>query len=82
MDLKNPDRERPAKFTDNPASWELLAAAIIRMACEDYKFFGGKSRQQIEKFIRSGYFGRISNIDPDWLIRNLRECYRPDVYVR
>lgn len=75
MDLKNPDRERPKKFTDNHASWELLAAAIIRSACEDYKTFSGKGRQTIERFFRSVYFSNISKIDPEWLIKNLREMY-------
>ena len=75
MDLKNPDRERPEQFTDNQSCWELFAAAIIRSACDDYKNFTERGRQEIEKFFRSQYFRSISNIDPDWLIKNLRETY-------
>jgi hypothetical protein len=78
MDLKNPDRERPEKFFEGNAPWELLSAAIVRVACDDYKHYTGKGRQQIERFFRSSYFRNISNIDPDWLIKNLRETFRPD----
>ena len=75
MDLNNPDRERPEQFTENQACWELLSVAIVRSACDDYKNFTGKGRQKIEKFFRSEYFRTISNIDPEWLIRNLRETF-------
>ena len=75
MDLKNPDRERPEKFFEGNAPWELLSAAIVRVACDDYKNYTGKGRQVIERFFRSSYFRNISNIDPDWLIKNLREMY-------
>ena len=75
MDLNNPDRERPEKFTEEHALWELLSAAIVKSAVEDYKRFTGRGRQQIERFFRSSYFRTITNIDPDWLIKNLREMY-------
>ena len=78
MDLNNPDRERPERFTETHAPWELLSAAIVKYACEDYKTALGRERQKIEQFIRSSYFRNISNIDPDWLIKNLRETFRPD----
>ena len=75
MDLNSPDRERPAEFCEETAPWEMLVAAIVKAACDDYKNFTWKGRQGIEKFFRSEYFRTISNIDPDWLIRNLRERY-------
>ncbi len=75
MDLNSPDRERPAEFYEGNAPWEMLVAAIVKAACDDYKHFSGKGRQGIEKFFRSEYFRTISNIDPDWLIKNLREMY-------
>lgn len=75
MDLNSPDRERPEKFYEGNAPWELLSAAIVRVAVEDYKNFTGRGRVQIEQFFRSSYFRMITNIDPDWLIKNLREMY-------
>lgn len=73
------DRERPEKFTDLPYPWEMLSAAIIKAACDDYKEYKGKGRHEVECFIRSDYFKKISNIDPEWLIKNLRETYKPDI---
>lgn len=75
MDLKNPDRERPEQFCEEIEPWANLAAAIIKLACEDYKWFSWQGRVGLEKFFRSSYFRNISNIDPDWLIKNLREMY-------
>lgn len=79
MDLKSDDRERPAAFCPHHEVWQALAAAIIKSACDDYKLYLGHGRQSIERFIRSEYFHRISNIDPDWLIKTLRESFRPRV---
>ena len=75
MDIKSQSRERPAEFTENRACWEMFAAAIIKTACDDYKWFTGKGRQDIERFFRSEYFSTISNIDPNYLLKNLREMY-------
>lgn len=75
MKFNTEDRERPEKFTEDPKPWELFAAAIIEYACKDYKGYTGKGRVPIERFIRSEFFHNISNIDPEWLIKNLREMY-------
>lgn len=75
MDLHNPDRERPEKFFPGNEPWESLSAAIIRSAVDDYKVYGWRGRQEIEKFFRSSYFRNISNINQDWFIKNLREMY-------
>lgn len=75
MDLRNPDRERPERFCEDIVPWQNLSAAIIRSACEDYKVFSWQGRRELEKFFRSSYFRNISNIDADWLIKNLREMY-------
>lgn len=75
--LQYESRERPEQFTNNPVPWQMLSAAIIKKACEDYQYFSGQGRVRIEKFIRSEYFHRISDLDPDWLIKNLRECFPP-----
>ena len=56
-----------------------LAAAVIEQACDDYRVAyivnDEKSIKRLEKFFRSKYFNTISNIDPNMLIRNLREKY-------
>ena len=79
MDLNLEDRERPEKFTEETEPWYAFSTAIIKAACDDYKVYGGNGRQSIERFFRSEYFSRISNIDPEWLIRNLRETFRPKI---
>ena len=82
MDFTSADRERPAKFIGQHEPWQALACAIIKCACDDYKEYLGEGRQRIEKFIRSDYFRNISNIDPEWLIANLRQ-FKPRIgYVR
>lgn len=77
MDMNSTERERPAKFTDDIDMWKDLSLAIIESACKDYRKFGGSGRKAIERFIMSDYFSRISDIDQSWLIRTLRETYRP-----
>ena len=79
MKFETNDRERPVHFTDLPGPWEALSCAIIKTACDDYKVSKGKGRREIEEFIRSEYFKKISNINPDWLIKNLREKFKPDI---
>lgn len=81
MDINSPDRERPAKFCELYEPWQMLSAAIIRCACDDYKRFSGQGRVAVERFIRSNYFSNISMIDPEWLITNLKESFRPNVVV-
>lgn len=78
MNLKSEDRERPERFCPYHEVWEALSCAIIKTACDDYKVYMGKGRQRIEKFIRSDYFTRISNVDPDWLINHLRQ-FKPRI---
>lgn len=70
-------RQRPSHMTNNRACWEKLSAAIVGKAIEDYKFGGVKRRQEIERFIRSEYFNEISNINPEWLIKNMRDYLIP-----
>lgn len=77
MDFNSKQRERPAEFTDSYSCWEALSCAIIRQACRDYKEGLGRTRREVESFIQSEYFQRISNIDPDYLIKNLRETFKP-----
>ena len=76
MHFDNLGRERPPTFTEIQTAWELLSAAIVRAAIEDYKCGGTKRRQEVERFIMSEYFTTISDIDPRWLLKNLRETFR------
>lgn len=68
------------------AKWyEQLANAIILQAISDYKTppidHGRKldddmiesARDEIERFIRSDWFGILTSLDPEYLIRLLRE---------
>lgn len=70
-------RQRPKHMTNNRACWEKLSAAIVGKAIEDYRFGNPKRRQEVERFIRSEYFKEISNIDPEWLIKNMRDYLIP-----
>ena len=79
MDINSESRDRPERFTENHARWESLSAAIVRYAIDDYKHYGSRKRVAIERFIRSAYFQTISSIDPEWLIKNLREKYWPSM---
>ena len=81
MDWESENRERPEQFCPHHEVWESLSCAIVRTACDDYKHYLGSGRQSIERFIQSEYFKRISNIDPDWLIKHLRE-FKPMQFVR
>lgn len=65
--------------------WEELANAIILQAISDYKTPYGShgiihdddlketARDEIERFIRSEWFGILTTLDPEYLIRLLRE---------
>lgn len=68
------------------AKWyEQLANAIILQAISDYKappIDHGRirnddmiesARDEIERFIRSDWFGILTSLDPEYLIRRLRE---------
>lgn len=79
MNFKDDNRERPEQFCNNHEVWEALSNAIVKSACDDYKLYTGRGRQDIEKFFRSEYFQRISNIDPEWLIKKLRESFPPRI---
>lgn len=80
MDFTSNDRERPAEFTELREPWVAFSNAIIRYACDDYKTALGEGRQKIERFIRSTFFSNITSINPDWLIRTLKETFRPRIW--
>lgn len=65
--------------------YEKLANAIIIQAAKDYrlalrrfrnypnKAAAKNSKRKIEQFFRSDWYGMLTNIDPDVLIRRLNE---------
>ena len=58
--------------------YRKLANAIVLQAVEDYNEFGNtikgrKVRRSIEGFFHSPFFGMITDIDPDGLIKHLKE---------
>ena len=61
--------------------WDLLAAAVIAQAIDDYrrayKVNDCHTIRSIEHFLRGKYFQNISNINPEMLISKLREkCFQ------
>lgn len=73
-----------AKRADgNP--YENLANAVIVQACDDYREELKKIKKnperreaidaalRIERFFRSGWFGALTTVDGDFLIRRIRE---------
>ena len=78
-----------AKRIEDSKGAEELAAAIVKMAIEDYidyyKLFlklrdkaSLASAKHIEDWIRSKDFAAISKIDPDWLISKMKQKSTPD----
>ena len=54
--------------------YEELANAIILQAVKDYRLTDDEQElAEIERFFRSGWFGVLSKVDPEYLIRNLRK---------
>ena len=54
--------------------YEDLANAIILQAVKDYRLTDDERElQEIERFFRSGWFGVLSKVDPEFLIKELRK---------
>jgi len=54
--------------------YENLANAIILQAVKDYRLTDDEQElQEIERFFRSGWFGVLSKVDPEFLIKELRK---------
>lgn len=54
--------------------YESLAAAIIMQAVKDYRNNRrAQSREEIERFFRSDWFGALTRINPEQLIAQLRK---------
>ena len=59
--------------------YENLANAIILQAVKNYRLTDDEQElQEIERFFRSGWFGVLSKVDPEYLIRQLRKEKRND----
>ena len=54
--------------------YENLANAIILQAAKDYRLTDDEQQlQEIERFFRSGWFGVLSKVDPEFLIQSLQK---------
>ena len=54
--------------------YEELANAVVLQAVKDYRLTDDEAElAEIERFFRSGWFGVLSKVDPEYLIRNLRK---------
>lgn len=59
--------------------YENPANAIILQAAKDYRLTDDEQQlQEIERFFRSGWFGVLSKVDPEFLIKELRKEKRHD----
>lgn len=54
--------------------YENLANAIVMQAVKDYRRSIREDEcESIERFFRSSWFSVLTSVDPEFLIRNLRE---------
>lgn len=54
--------------------YENLANAIILQAVKDYRLTDDERElQEIERFFHSSWFGVLSKVDPEFLIKELRK---------
>ena len=68
------NRERPAEFTDYEEAWYALSAAILKQTVDDWRKTN-RLRPEITRFIKSDYFMKITNIDPEYMLKMLKETY-------
>ena len=54
--------------------YENLANAIVLQAVKDYRLTDDEAELvEIERFFRSDWFGVLTEVDPEYLIRRLRK---------
>ena len=54
--------------------YENLANAIVLQAVKDYRLTDDEAQlAEIERFFRSDWFGVLTDVDPEYLIRRLRK---------
>ncbi len=55
-------------------AWKRLACAVVLQAIEDYLMLErAEAREEIEEFLHSDWFSTLCGIDPDRLIRMMKE---------
>ena len=55
-------------------TYENLANAIVLQAVKDYRLTDDEAElAEIERFFRSDWFGVLTDVDPEYLIRRLRK---------
>ena len=78
------DERYTPKF--DPGGWDLLAAAIIEKACDDYRIAilvrEEHTAVEIERFFRSRYFSNISRLDGEWMLVEMRNKYMAEREVK
>ena len=75
--------QKPSADPDNP--YQALARTIIKTAADDYRDAlstlhrsphnkeAQETKEEIERFFRSRWFGILSTVNPEYLIRLLNE---------
>ena len=54
--------------------YENLAKAIVLQAVKEYRLTDDEAElAEIERFFRSDWFGVLTDVDPEYLIRRLRK---------
>ena len=54
--------------------YQELANAIVLQAVKDYRMTDDERElKEIERFFRSDWFGVLTDVDPEYLIRRLRK---------
>lgn len=54
--------------------YENLANAVVLQAVKDYRLTDDEAElAEIERFFRSDWFGVLTDVDPEYLIRRLRK---------
>ena len=54
--------------------YENLANAIVLQAVKDYRLTDDEAElAEIERFFRSDWFGVLTDVDPEYLIKRLRK---------
>ena len=54
-------------------AYEELANAIVLQAVKDWRSGEERDKAEVERFFRSGWFGVLSKVDPEYLIKKLRK---------
>ena len=72
MDMTPTFSLQSSQRPDDQTNWENLANAIVLQAVEDWKAAKTTQRSYIEWFFRSEWFGVLTKLDPELLIRRLQ----------